>query len=60
LSIHHPDAVERRLFEVLGRGESLITKTAARISEQPRFAFAAGLLTLIIAASLLMSGVTQP
>jgi NADH:ubiquinone oxidoreductase subunit 5 (subunit L)/multisubunit Na+/H+ antiporter MnhA subunit len=60
LSIHHPDAVERRVFEVLGRGENLITKTAARISEQPRFAFAAGLLTLIIAASLLMSGVTQP
>jgi hydrogenase-4 component B len=60
LSIHHPDAVERRLFEVLGRGENLITRAAARISEQPRFAFAAGLLTLIIAASLLMSGVTQP
>jgi hydrogenase-4 component B len=60
LSTHHPDAVERRVYEVLGRGEDLITQAAARIPEQPRFAFAAGLLTLIITISLLMSGVGQP
>jgi hydrogenase-4 component B len=54
LGTHYVDAVERRMFEVLGQGEEMITKTSARIPEQPRFAFAAGLLALVIALGLLL------
>ena len=43
LSTHHVDAVERRMFEVLGQGEQFVHDTSGRIPEQPRFAFAAGL-----------------
>jgi hypothetical protein len=49
---HHPDAVERRVFEVLGRGEKLIAVIASRIPEQPRFAFAAALCALLLIAVL--------
>jgi hydrogenase-4 component B len=56
LSTHSVDAVERRMFEVLGQGESFVVQTSDRISEQPRFAFAAGLVTLIIILSLLVTG----
>jgi hydrogenase-4 component B len=45
---HHPDAVEQRVFEVLGRGEHFVDQTASRIPEQPRFAFAAGLVALLL------------
>jgi len=45
---HHADPVERRMFEVLGQGEDLVTRASDRISEQPRFAFAAGLVTLVV------------
>ena len=47
IATHHVDAVERRMFEVLGEGESFITRLAARIPEQPRFSFAAGLIILV-------------
>jgi hydrogenase-4 component B len=50
LSTNHPDAVERRMFEVLGQGEKFVHDTSARIPEQPRFAFAAGLLALVVVA----------
>lgn len=50
LSTNHVDAVERRMFEVLGQGEQFVHDTSARIPEQPRFAFAAGLLVLVIVA----------
>jgi hydrogenase-4 component B len=50
LSTNHVDAVERRMFEVLGQGEQFVLETSARIPEQPRFAFAAGLLALIVVA----------
>jgi hypothetical protein len=36
------------MFEVLGQGEDLVSQASKRISEQPRFAFAAGLAALII------------
>ncbi len=50
LSTHHVDAVEQRMFEVLGQGEEFVRDTSARIPEQPRFAFAAGLLALVVVA----------
>lgn len=50
LSTNHVDAVERRMFEMLGQGEEFVQDTSARIPEQPRFAFAAGLLALIVVA----------
>ena len=54
LPLQHADAVERRMFEVLGQGEEMITRTSERIPEQPRFAFAAGLIALVIAVGLLI------
>jgi hypothetical protein len=54
LGTHFIDAVERRMFEVLGQGEQMITRTSGRIPEQPRFAFAAGLVALVIAIGLLV------
>ncbi len=50
LSTNHVDAVERRMFEMLGQGEQFVQDTSRRIPEQPRFAFAAGLLVLVIVA----------
>jgi hydrogenase-4 component B len=54
IGTHHVDAVEQRMFEVLGQGEDMVTQAASRIPEQPRFAFAAGLLALVIAVGLLV------
>ena len=54
IGTHHVDAVERRMFEVLGQGEQMIQQTAGRIPEQPRFAFAGGLIALVIAVGLLI------
>jgi hydrogenase-4 component B len=59
LATHHHDPVERRMFEVLGQGEELIAQTSSRIPEQPRFAFAAGLLVVVLMAVLLL-GAGQP
>jgi hydrogenase-4 component B len=50
LNTHHVDPVERRMFEVIGQGEQFVQDTSARIPEQPRFAFAAGLLALVVVA----------
>jgi hydrogenase-4 component B len=50
LSTHHVDAVEQRMFEVIGQGEQFVQVTSSRIPEQPRFAFAAGLLALVVLA----------
>ena len=57
LGTHHADAVETRLYEVLGRGEEMITKSSERIPEDPRFAFAAGVVALAIVVGLLLGGV---
>jgi len=54
VATHHVDAVERRMFEVLGQGEEIISKTSERIPEQPRFAFAAGLIVLVVVVGLLL------
>jgi hydrogenase-4 component B len=54
VATHHPDAVERRMFEVIGQGEAFVAQTSGRISEQPRFAFAAGLVALFLIGALLL------
>ena len=54
IGTHHIDPVERRMFEVLGQGEQMITQASDRMPEQPRYAFAAGLLALVIAVGLLL------
>jgi hypothetical protein len=56
LATQQVDAVERRMFEVLGQGEAMVTGTSKRISEEPRFAFAAGLVALVIVVALLLRG----
>ena len=45
---HVADAVERRLFEVLGQGEEMVTQASERVSEQPRLQFAAGFVVLVV------------
>lgn len=50
LATHHVDAVERRIYEVLGQGEEFVRDTSDRIPEQPRVAFAAGLVVLVVLA----------
>lgn len=52
LGTHHADAVERRIFEVLARGEDAVTGLSRRIPAQPRFAFAAGLCALLVIGAL--------
>jgi hydrogenase-4 component B len=52
IATHNVDAVERRMFEVLGQGEDMVTNASQRIPEQPRFAFAAGLAVLVVVAFL--------
>jgi hydrogenase-4 component B len=54
LSTHHVDGVEHRMFEVLGQGEEMISRTSERIPEEPRFAFAAGLVALVVVVGLLL------
>lgn len=54
LSTHHVNAVEQRMFEVLGQGEEMITQASERIPEQPRFAFAAGLVALVVLGGLII------
>jgi hypothetical protein len=44
--------VEQRVFEVVLQGEKLAGQTAGRISEQPKFAFAAGLIALALIGAL--------
>jgi hydrogenase-4 component B len=59
VSTHHADPVEQRMFEVLGQGEDFVAHTSDRIPEQPRFAFAAVLITLFVIAGLLL-GIGRP
>ena len=54
LATHHADPVEQRMFEVLGRGEEYVAQATERIPEQPRFAFAAGLLALFVIGLVLI------
>ena len=56
LATHHADPVEKRLFEVLGQGEDFIDQLSDRIPENPRFAFAAGLLVIVVIGILVAGG----
>jgi hydrogenase-4 component B len=53
---HHFDAVERRMFEMLGQAEDLVAHASERIPEQSRFAFAAGLVALVVIGALVLGG----
>jgi hypothetical protein len=53
---HHFDAVERRMFEMLGQAEDVVSQASDRIPEQSRFAFAAGLVALIVIGAILLGG----
>ena len=58
LNTHCVDSVERRLFEVIGRGDSSAAKLAEKLNEdRPGIAFALGLVAVLLIASLvLLSG----
>lgn len=58
LGTHHPDAVERRMFEVLGRGEEFVMRVASHLPDEPRHAFAGALCCLVLIAALLGLTVT--
>jgi hydrogenase-4 component B len=56
INTHCVDAVERRIFEVLGEGEGMVSKVVSLVPNQPRFAFGMGLLVLFILVGSLVSG----
>ncbi|MBS1148881.1 MAG: hyfB [Myxococcaceae bacterium] len=56
LHTHSVDAVERRMFELIGNSDQLVTETAAKISEESRLSFGLGLLVLVIMIGLLFAG----
>jgi hydrogenase-4 component B len=56
LETHTVDAVEHRMFEVLGNSHDFIRRLATRISEEPRFAFGVGLLVLAALVGGLFAG----
>jgi hydrogenase-4 component B len=52
---HHRDAVEHRLYEVLGRGDRTAGRLATLLgTEHPRSAFALGLLALVLITGLVL------
>jgi len=56
LHTHCVDAVERRLFEVMGEGDTLVARTAGQIPESTRVSFAAGLVVIVGLLALLLTG----
>jgi hydrogenase-4 component B len=58
VSTHFIDAVERRLLEALGQGEKLVARAAKDLPDQPRVAFAAGLVMLLLVGALVAGGLT--
>jgi hydrogenase-4 component B len=59
LATHHFDAVERRMFEMLSQAEDLVAHASERIPEQSRFAFAAGLVALVVIGAIVL-GASAP
>jgi len=49
------DAVERRMFEVLGEGDDTVSSAARRLPVEPRFSLAAGLVVLLAMVGLLLA-----
>jgi hydrogenase-4 component B len=58
LATHYFDAVERRMFEMLGQAEDVVAHASEKIPEQARFAFAAGLVALVIIGALVLGGLS--
>ena len=56
LSTHHVDAVERRMYEVLGEGERHVALVSERIPEQSRFSFTAGLIVVLAVVAAIVGG----
>jgi hypothetical protein len=50
------DAVEQRMFEVMGEGDGLVKRLGRRIPIDPRFSLAAGLVVLVTVVGLVISG----
>jgi hydrogenase-4 component B len=55
---HVVDTVEHRMFEVLGESDDWVTRTAARIPEEPRISFAGGLVVLVIVIAVILARAT--
>jgi hydrogenase-4 component B len=55
LETHCVDAVEQRMFEVMGEGDELVVGLAGRIPVEPRFSLAAGLVVLLVVVGLVVS-----
>jgi hydrogenase-4 component B len=56
VSTHSVDVVERQIFQVLGQSERFISDTSDRIPQRPTFAFAAGLVVLVVVGLILTWG----
>jgi hydrogenase-4 component B len=54
LNTHSVDAVERRIFELLGQAEEMVTRLAAAIPRGPKVAMAAGLVLVLMMMGLLI------
>ena len=53
---HCVDAVEKRMFEVIGEGDDLVTRLAPRVPVEPGVSLGAGLVVLVVAVWLLLGG----
>ena len=60
LATHYVDAVERRMFQVIGQAEAFVTRLSERVPDEPRLAFAAGLVVLAAIAWAILSGGGAP
>ena len=49
------DAVEQRMFEVLGEGDDTVANAARRIPLEPSFSLGAGLVVLVVLVWLLLA-----
>jgi hydrogenase-4 component B len=56
LNTHCVDAVEQRMFEVMGQGDDMVVGLARRIPVEPRFSLAAGLVVLLVVLGLVLGG----
>jgi len=56
LNTHCVDAVEQRMFEVMGQGDDMVMDVARRIPVEPRFSLAAGLVVVVVVLGLVLGG----
>jgi hydrogenase-4 component B len=54
LNTHCVDAVEKRMFEVMGEGDHLVKRLVRRVPLDPRLSLAAGLLVLVVMVGILL------